>query len=406
MTNPYDSLRHELVQASTRLDAAGAPRPRWRRWLRHRPAVLGAAAVIVCGSAAAATVSLTASPSQHLTGNVPGALPARPRVPTQSLAGYRYTVTVTPFLAAGSVGWSSGITYVDPRTNQLDSGMSGGGGYPTAGNPIFQASGFIAFGSGGRRERSPRQVMYVLTGPDVAAVRVGKQTVRTFSSPSLPAGDRAAVFFIPAHGAGEGIGHGGPAGVAVIAFGNPPVRPIALDATGAVIRQRPFLPAGSSYSFWQAPAAVTPNNRQAPYHGPSRPARGACELSQHGLRGLIPAFGATIRSISPATDAVGEVLLSCVNTTYYLHGWPIGAAVLLNGRHPGAPPGPIPGATPVPGHAGIVNDQAANVTARRAGNAWLIVNSGIGETERLAALNAITISRLDLSHISHTPAPH
>ena len=71
-------------------------------------------------------------------------------------------------------------------------------GYPTATGPVF--------GGGTGPDSCPvffargNAVTYVLTGPQVFAVRIGSQTIRTITSPALPTGDRAAVVFIPAKG--------------------------------------------------------------------------------------------------------------------------------------------------------------------------------------------------------------
>ena len=102
MKDPFDILRAELVSAAERA-ALPAPRKRWG-WLRRpsRPMAVLLVALVIAGSAAAAVLSL--SSSQPLVGRVPGAItPA-------SLAGYSYTIAVTPAdasLQAGTVGWES-----------------------------------------------------------------------------------------------------------------------------------------------------------------------------------------------------------------------------------------------------------------------------------------------------------
>jgi hypothetical protein len=131
-------------------------------------------------------------------------------------------------------------------------------------------------------------------------------------------------------------------------------------------------------SFWQAPNAVTPRIHESAYHGSTHPRPGVCELAQHGLPGLVGEWGGTLSTISPAQDALGEVFLSCINTEYYLHGWPLDMAVLLDGRRPGQVLGPIPGAQPVLGHPNIVNLATGSLTAKRAGNAWLVAEGGSG----------------------------
>ena len=104
MKDPFVILRAELVSAAERA-ALPAPRKRWG-WLRRpsRPVAVLLAALVIAGCAAA-VASLTGSASQPLEGRVPGAItPA-------SLAGYSYTITVTPSLAAGTAGWESLIIY-------------------------------------------------------------------------------------------------------------------------------------------------------------------------------------------------------------------------------------------------------------------------------------------------------
>ena len=104
MKDPFDILRAELVSAAERA-ALPAPRKRWG-WLRRpsRPVAVLLAALVIAGCAAA-VASLTGSASQPLAGRVPG-----PITPA-SLAGYSYTIAVTPQLPAGTVGWESLIIY-------------------------------------------------------------------------------------------------------------------------------------------------------------------------------------------------------------------------------------------------------------------------------------------------------
>jgi hypothetical protein len=68
----------------------------------------------------------------------------------------------------------------------------------SASNPVFGGDG-VGYSSGSEEARRHGDTVgYVLTSPAVAAVRIGARVIRTFSSPELPAGDRAAVFFLPA----------------------------------------------------------------------------------------------------------------------------------------------------------------------------------------------------------------
>jgi hypothetical protein len=408
MNDPFDTLRAELVSAAARAELE-SPRRRWA-WVRGRshPVAVVIAALVVCGSAAAGVVSLTASSSQSLSGRVPGRVGPGRGGGAISVSGYRYSIRVTPDLSTVSAGWAVWTAYQGPPFGG-GVGGGGGGGYPTPGEPIFQGGGVApwSIATGAQRGDS---VGFVVTGPQVAAVRIGNRTIRTFSSSLLPAGDRAAVFFLAAGAPEPAVGWRpgepldsrirvpGP-GASTRLTSTPTVALIPLDSAGNVLPTT--LPTtGNQYlrgwSFWQAPSAVTPNIHEAPYHGRTRPRAGVCEVAHHGLPGLTAEWGSTITSITTAKDFVGELFLSCVSTEYYLHGWPMTAAVLLDARHPGAELGPIPGASQVPGDRAIVDFPGASLSARRVGNAWLVVQGGSGTTQRTQALQALRIDKLDL----------
>ena len=417
MNDPFALLRDELVDAAARVALPRQTKRRW--WLARpsRPLPIVLAALVITGSAAAAVFSLAGSRSQPLAGKVPGAIePA-------SVAGYRYTITVTPSLYTGTAGWESFITYSTTSTGGSPyRGGGGGGGYPTTTTPLFGGSVF-SFGAYTTRGKT---VDYVLTSPQVLALRMGNRTIRTFSSPALPAGDRAAVFFVPARGPDLVLGWrpgmpirgyttvwGCPCrhGRAVSVIGKIPfVAILPLDRYGHVIAtQVPPPPSEPMSSYWQAPSAGTPTIHESPYHGPTHPRPGVCELAQHGLPGLVGEWGRTLSTVSPAKDALGEVFLSCVNTEYYLHGWPLQVAVLLDGRRPGQTIGPIPGARPIPGDPNMVDlaaGQTPALTAKRVGNAWLVAEGGSGLAQRIAVLHALEISKLDLHHLSSAPATY
>jgi hypothetical protein len=114
---------------------------------------------------------------------------------------------------------------------------------------------------------------------------------------------------------------------------------------------------------------------------------------------LTPEWGSTLRSISTVNDYVGELFVSCVSTEYYLHGWPMTAAVLLDARHPGSVLGPIPGARPVPGRSDVVDFAGASLTARCVGNAWLVLQGGSGTAQRVRVLDALRIKKLALGDV-------
>ncbi len=56
----------------------------------------------------------------------------------------------------------------------------------------------------------------------------------------------------------------------------------------------------------------------------------------------------------------------------------------------------MPGASPVPGVPGVVDFPSASLSARRDGDAWVVVRGGSGSRQRLRVLEALRISRLDL----------
>ena len=369
MKDPFDILRAELVSAAERA-ALPAPRKRWG-WLRRpsRPMAVLLVALVIAGSAAAAVALATGSASQPLVGRVPGAI-----TPT-SLAGYSYTIAVIPQVGAGTAGWESLIVYTRrgpaPTARAVVQPGPGGGtlGYPTATGPVF--------GGGTGPDSCPvcfargNAVTYVLTGPQVFAVRIGSQTIRTITSPALPSGDRAAVVFIPAKGRVFLIPANGPVPVGkhppgdeerprrprraarpLRAGDRPPVHAVAgcsraaRDRCSESVYEAPPLTwmAPDALSRWWPLGEFTVPYQGPGYHAPTRPRPGVCELAQHGLPALHAQFGHTIAWIAPVPDALGEVFLSCVDTEYWMDGWPLQAGVLLDGHRPGQVLGPIPGA--------------------------------------------------------------
>jgi hypothetical protein len=403
--------------------------PRKRRgWLRgrSRPVAVLLVALVIAGSAAAAVLSF--SSSQPLAGTVPG-----PIAPA-SLAGYSYTIAVTPSLPAGVAGWESLIIY--SRTGASIQPPQGGGtlGYPTATRPDF--------GGGTGPDSCPvcfargNAVTYILTGPQVFAVRIGSQTIRTITSSALPSGDRAAVLFIPAKGRVFLYPALGPVPVGKQPSGMKNVLFVAVEPlarSGQALRTHfPRFLDGPPPLTWMAPDAssrwwplgdFTVPYQGPGYHAPTRPRPGICELAQHGLPALHVQFGHTIASIAPVPDALGEVFLSCVDAEYWMNGWPLQAAVLVDGHRPGQVLGPIPGARPVPGQRDMVNLPLGRVplnydtpiaadspqfsmTAKRVGNAWLVVQGGSGLWQRVQVLKSLRVTKLDLNHLASRRPSH
>jgi hypothetical protein len=94
----------------------------------------------------------------------------------------------------------------------------------------------------------------------------------------------------------------------------------------------------------------------------------------------------TIRA-APGT-LVGDAFVSCIDTEYRLQGVPIDAEILLNAAHPGAPVAALPYWKPVPGAQGFFRE--GGLTARRAGDAWLLVRQGSGLAQRMRLLRHLS----------------
>lgn len=388
MNDPFDTLRDQLVHAAERIPAPAARRRRWWRpvWRRH-PVALVAAALVVSGSATAAVVSLT-SRSAPLTGRVP---PVRGPASPRSLAGLRYEITIFPYIEAGQLGWCTNITYT--RHGKLEFGSGACGGGPSADRPLFGEILSI--------DPSPPagdRVSYVITAPRVAAVHIEHgPTIAARSDPRLPFGFKAVVILQPSTSPPLAIP---PPGSSVVAALPPPPGPdtgrppatihpralIALDRSGRplVTHRHPRAPRRLPTRFWQVPQS---------------PARGACAIKAARLAGLRAMWGSVLIRIPKLRGLDGPAFLSCVDIEYYLGRSALKAAVLLNARAPGRPPAPLPNAAPARGEPGVVNVRAGSqgdLSARRAGNAWLVVQGGTDVKQRLQVLRALTVAKIKL----------
>lgn len=158
MTDPFEILRAQLVRAARRVAVEPvAPSQRgprsWRRG-RPRPLAVLVAALVICGSATAAVLSLGGRASQPLSDRVPGrAVTGPPTAAFEAVAGDRYRITVFPNLEAGAAGWATGMAF--SRNGQPQSSGQSGGLYPTAHDPIFGGQG-VAYVSTGRSKRVGR----------------------------------------------------------------------------------------------------------------------------------------------------------------------------------------------------------------------------------------------------------
>jgi hypothetical protein len=327
-------------------------------------------ATCLVGATAAAAALLSGQRSAPLSGPAPALRSATSSL--RSLAGTHYDIEVYPQIQGGLAGWSDLITF--SAAGRLRYGQGTGGGLPVVGAPLFA----------GEHVESGR-FSYVLTAPEVAAVRLSnRRVILTRTDPRLPFGIRAAVFVSPPHG---------------------PNTVTALDAAGRPIRYVHTFAPPEPTTFWRRPQSV---------------ARGSCSITAARNSGLQADWGHVVTTILADPQILGRAFLSCIDTWYYLHGSPndaMDAAVLVDATHPGAPPAPLPEMTPVPGHPGIFDREGTllgRLTARRIGNAWLVVQGATNLQQRISAVNALTVGPINLTtrppanarcSITNRPAP-
>lgn len=317
---------------------------RHRRARRRRLWAAGAAlAAIVAIGAAFARGGGDAGSTRGMSGRAGTAPPSRPHPLTPA-------ARIAPALTGGSYGWSV---------------MAGGGGSccttPTRGNPL---TGVMTSDTAAGAETAS-----FLAGPELGGVR--------FEGRRLPM--RVVRLQYGLRLVEVTVGHRRH-GTRVSGGLWPELRLTALDHSGGVIPRPRFYDGPALESRW--------------WKRGSRVPEGPCRLRAEGLPGLQPQWGHVARTIQPfGAPIVGRAFFSCVDTEFYLHRWPIDAAILLDAAHPGRTPGPLPEMSPVAGAAGYFQEPAmwnGPITARREERWWLLVAGGSGEAQRLEVLRHLT----------------
>jgi hypothetical protein len=270
-----------------------------------------------------------------------------------------FNVRLYPYLEVGQAGWCTAIE------EHGVTGTSACGGIATTSKPFLMVQGF--------GECSSRySTTIAVTIPQVAAIRVdGQSRIPTTPLPGLPYGLRGARIVT--------------ASEPCTPSGRLPRRdPSAPTLTALDVRGRP-IPQGHSAKI-PFQAAVRS------WRYPSRPPRGACSLSASGLTGLSARGGQVASAIQPFPgQIVGHAFLPCIATMYQLQGMPLKAMIVLDAQHPGTLPAAIPGFKPVP-HASGLFGEGGSLTARRSGDAWLVVGQGSGLTQRINLLRHLTVT--------------
>jgi hypothetical protein len=357
-----------------------------RRWplLRSHPLAAMLAALVFAGTATAGVISITSERSARLTGQVPKqAGPGSPHAWGLE-AGERYRITVWPVLQGGASG-VCGMIVFEGAHGVGDGGC--GAPYPTTSMPYLAPNGRIAYPKaiitkGGALE-------YFLTGPSVATVRIGTHLVVTpRSEPGLPAGDRAVVFYLPA-GSPEIDPPWFPARQLGLPRGAKTLSVVAIGRNGAPI------PVNHGAKQFRLPARYWELPHEAP--------RGACELSAPSSYSAYR--GTTAVRLEPEPEVEGAALTSCLSVDYRVAGTTLTAAVLVNAKSPRSAPPALFGASPVSGQPGLVTREedtglhssvSIAFTARRDGDAWIVVEGGRGLAQRIRAARELQVSRIDI----------
>ena len=280
----------------------------------------------------------------------------------------RYEPVLVPKTTAGMVGWGvfyngfAGRNYQELR--------------PESGQWLLAARQRRA------RVKPPYAAIgFLITSSRVAAVSIdGSPPLSTSPEPGLPFGLRILAYEIPLASAEQARryvkeGWGSRLGLSRVL--------VAYDAQGQQLAE----PVGERMDepletrSWEHPA-----NRGS----------GACRIAARHLgslsprvgTGLTPLSGSVVLGLRPTLDLSGRPFLSCANTTFQFGTRRLIAAVLVDARHPGGRPAPIPETHRARGRPGVVRSIAPHVelVARRLPRGWLVVEGGSSLDERLIVL--------------------
>ncbi|HEY5261558.1 MAG TPA: hypothetical protein VIJ33_05560 [Solirubrobacteraceae bacterium] len=307
------------------------------RWLRVSLAVL---LLALAGAGGLIAATRGGKPPTE----VPLHLPPEPSpLAAHPGSGAQFAVVhLSPNLEGGQAGWC--VTIIEA------SGASGScGPLPTFSHPLLYSS----FGwTHGDRYVTTTEI----TAPRVAYFLVnGNRRLATKPLPGVPYGLRIAILHTRLHGSPDRPS---------FAMRSPTLVP--LDALGKRIAESPDHGA-SWFRDWNPPAT---------------PLGGPCQLHVSGLARATPKWGQVATVIRPyPAKIIGHGFLSCVDTEYFIPGHGLRAAVLLDAANPlHATPAAIPGLAPIRQAPGLYNSagdvQLGRMTARREGNAWLVVAGG------------------------------
>jgi hypothetical protein len=285
------------------------------------------------------------------------------------------------------------------------------------------------------------QIDALFTTARVAAVRVAHLgTFRARHAPGLPTGAREVLFYRPPGSHGSVLAPGISPLVIRSGFPNvhhgPALTETLLDASGRPIHVSEPSASTLPNSYW--------SGTQTP------PARGRCALSS-SFPGVKTGWGQVADTIEADRSLAVPAWLTCVHVWFSAGGSSYETALLLDASSPGGTPAPLWGAIPLPGHPGILEippEQRINhyyfplpsravlarelardtkiggralaeerigqvrrlagkvqtywevlsppTLARRVGPAWLLVRYGHSLAQRLAFLQALHVTKIEL----------
>ncbi|MGH2863056.1 MAG: hypothetical protein ACRDLT_16370, partial [Solirubrobacteraceae bacterium] len=339
---------------------AGAPGAGWRRGRRRTLAVLSACGLVLAASATAAVLIATAS--RPLAGRLPA-----------ELLGKRYALRVTPDLRAGHAGWCVSLLDIDASEAVVPvpaECVSGEG-------PLIARGGLAVISPKTGTERG--RLLYAIVDRRVAFLRApGGARILPISSRQLPSGWRAAVTIQSHPAAGSG---------------GSPVELTPLGAGGRPLDQRDHVTAGA------------PTRTVSASHPPAAGCRLRVRTSswvrlgqERVVAGPLPRSATAVRFLacsSLSLETGGSVSVVTLLVDAGRPGDPVGPA------RPGRPVGSIPGLAPLQGHSGTWIGEARagggadtglleRLFVRRAGHAWLVLETPASPTLALALLRHIS----------------
>ncbi len=265
-------------------------------------------------------------------------------------------VALSPNLEPGRPGWCVAATV---REAALGFGCTS---LLTRAHPFLGEGWAWARGAG-------HATRLILTPRQVTSIRVGRETVPTRAVAGAPFDLRVAVLERP-------IGRRR-------AFF--PAQTITVD--GSASREGAETREAMPVRYWKQPEAAP---------------RGVCEL-RTSLNDLGSSWGGVVSAMRGTSgQLVGAGFVPCLDAGYALDGHALQAAVLLDAAQPARRlPAAIPGLIEIPREPGLYNTApdlgfAEPLTAKRQGNAWIVVAGGgrNAERARIALLSSLSAALL------------